>query len=213
MNNFGENNMERLESGVNSRRSLWNNDLAIIDQDLLTFPDGSIYIGSWNNYLEFTGEGTYTLTNGRIYYGIWNPINQIGIGTVTFPGHTEQYEDFHRMNIYNGSWNNNLEFVEGSYTNVDGTSYNGVWNPDLSGKGTVTVTSTLSRGVYTGSWNNNFIVTGQGIFTLNNGIIYNGEWDPINQIGIGTINFPDGSIYTGSWDSNLEIIGEGHWSE
>jgi len=213
MNNFGENNMERMGSYANSRRSSWNNDLAVIDQDSLTFPDGSIYRGSWNIYLEFTGQGTYTLTNGKIYYGIWNPIIQIGIGTVTFPGDMEKTEDVCRMNIYNGSWNNNLEFIEGTFTNEDGTSYSGVWNPDKSGTGTITVTSTLSRGVYTGSWNNNLIVTGQATFTLNNGIIYNGEWDPINQIGIGTITFTDGEIYTGSWNSNLEIIGEGHWSE
>ena len=214
------------------RDSSWNNDLAVIVHDTLTFPDG-VYTGSRNIYLEFTGKGTYTLTNGTIYNGIWNPINKIGIGTITFPSEImEMSEDGRRVNLYNGSWNNNLEFIVGNLEFIDGTytnnskSYNGIWNPDKSGTGTVTVTSSFSSGVYTGSWDNNFVVTGQGTFTLDAGIIYDGEWNPLHLersnsiefsrmslMGIGTITFLDGTIYTGSWNSNLELIGQGSWSE
>lgn len=215
------------------RVSSWNSDLAIIDQDSLTFPDGGVYMGSWNIYHEFAGKGTYTLTNGTIYNGMWNPINQFGIGTITFPSEImEMSEDGRRVKLYTGSWNNNFEFIQGNLEFIDGTytknskSYNGIWNPDKSGTGVVTVTSNFSCGVYTGSWDNNFVVTGQGTFTLDNGIIYDGEWNPLNLkrsdsvdfsrlslMGTGTITFTDGAIYTGSWDSNLEIIGEGIWSE
>jgi len=275
MNIFDENENITLERAVDvSRRSSvmktgdvldelkrdssWNNDLAIIVHGSLYFPDG-VYTGSWNIYHEFAGQGTYTLTNGTKYNGIWNPINQIGIGTITFPSEImEMPEDGNRVNLYNGSWNNNFEFIVGNLEFIDGTytnnskSYNGVWNPDKSGTGTVTVSSSLSCGIYTGSWDNNFVVTGQGTFTLNTGIIYDGEWNPLHLersnsvdfsrmerpvalsaakgagerlesgdecrrilslMGIGTITFLDGTIYTGSWNSNLELIGEGVWSE
>jgi len=218
MNNFVENENKTLEPEV-SRKTSWNSHLATRDHDSLTFPDG-VYTGSWNINLEFTGHGNFALDNGTIYNGIWNPINQTGIGTITFPGEImEMPEDGRRVKLYNGSWNNNFEFIEGKLEIIEGTctnnikTYNGVWNPDKSGTGTLTVTSKLSRGVYTGSWDTNLDATGQGTFVLDNGTIYQGEWIPTNLLGIGTITFLDGTTYTGAWNNNFEFIGEGVWSE
>ena len=91
----------------------------------------------------------------------------------------------------------------------EGNIYDGMWNPDNSGNGTIIF---ANGDVYEGSWAKDLDFIGNGIMTLKLGNIYDGIWNEDGS-GSGIITYKSGSkkggIYKGQWDYNTLMSGQG----
>ena len=93
-----------------------------------------------------------------------------------------------------------------------GNTYDGIWNADGSGYGTIMYNNWSEPGKYEGQWDNGLRMRGQGILYKHDGDKYEGIWTPDthgNGSGNGTITYIDGNIYRGSWGKDFDFIDNG----
>ncbi len=186
-------------------------------QGTYTWSSGTSYSGFWQNDLQH-GEGTEYYTDGTIKSGIWESGTYKGAaGAVTgcIFGNCENgygiyvWEDGEK---YDGEWQNNKRYGQGTNYFSTGARYEGAWKNDLrSGIGTnFGVDGSTKSGLwdadrYVGTGENNYgcisgnCETGFGVYTWEDGERYEGNWADSKRNGQGTNIFASGQKYSGEW--------------
>lgn len=109
--------------------------------------------------------------------------------------------------IYEGDWNDDMN-GQGTMTWANGNKYDGEWEDGMiNGKGKMTWSDDGS--IYDGEWKDD-MSNGQGKMTWHNGQIYEGEWKDDIMNGKGKLVKYDGDIYEGDF-SNGKKEGTGKY--
>lgn len=180
---------------------------------MLTYPDGSKYIGNWVEQIR-QGIGRFYATDGSEYFGHFHDNKFHGEGTMTYPNKDE----------YRGLWEAGLRQGKGEIRFVNGNFYKGDFNEDAqTGIGTM-VYADGSR--YEGEWVHNKR-HGRGTLYYRDGQRLTGQWHEdqylvedwaqlafvgdtsrlrdCNRIpctaGSGKFLYPDGSKYVGTFQN------------
>ena len=162
------------------------------------------------------GKGTMVYATGHQFTGGFKDGGRHGDGVMLMPGGRKIV----------GVWENN-EIKEGTYTQPDGTTYEGEWMfRERNGQGTLTFpdgrkyigefksgqrqgkgTMTYPDGrKYVGDFNYGER-SGSGIMTYADGRIYTGEFKVGERNGHGTMIYPDGKKIEGEF-KNGEFVGQ-----
>ena len=185
---------------------------------VLTFPDGTKYIGTMKNG-EITGEGEYTFSNGATYTG--QVLNGLRHGKGIYKSEGILFE---------GEWKNGLKHGKGKIKQ-EGMELEGEWDEGvLKGKcrikwktgnifeGELVNNKMCGNGYmiwydkgekYTGQWDNN-LQNGFGIhiwYDSNQEMKYFrdryvGQWKDGKRDGYGKFFYSNGNIYEGYWKNN-----------
>ncbi len=140
------------------------------------------------------GEGTFAFSTGHTYMGAFKKGKRHGDGVLLMPGNRKIV----------GVWENN-EIVRGTYTEPDGTTYEGQWKfRERNGQGTLTFPDGRK---YTGAFKSNQR-HGQGTMTYPDGRKYVGTFKYGERTGRGTMTYPDGRKYSGEFKGG-ERSGQG----
>lgn len=129
---------------------------------ILTYKDGSKYIGNWDNQ-QRSGEGRMIFANRNEYLGMFSD-NQInGEGTMKYTN----------GNVYKGQWLDGRPHGRGIFTYANEDHYDGMFfNGQCEGRGTMEY---ANGSVYEGEWSKNKR-HGQGKLTFADGQSVQGEW-------------------------------------
>ena len=140
------------------------------------------------------GKGTLAFSSGHIYTGEFKDGARHGAGVLQLPGGRKIV----------GVWENN-EIRSGTYTEPDGTVYEGQWRfRERSGQGTLTFPDGRK---YIGEFKSGKR-HGQGTMTFPDGRKYVGDFSNGVRSGRGTMTYPDGRRYTGEFRDG-QISGQG----
>lgn len=141
-----------------------------------------------------SGHGTLVFDTGHKYTGEFKDGVRQGDGILLMPGGRKII----------GVWENN-EIVSGTYTEPDGTVYEGQWMfRERNGRGTLTYPDGRT---YTGDFKSDRRY-GQGTMLFPDGRQYDGEFYQGQRTGLGTMSYPDGRRYSGEF-KNGAISGQG----
>ena len=140
------------------------------------------------------GHGTLIFDTGHEYTGEFKDGVRHGEGILLMPGGRKIV----------GVWENN-EVVSGTYTEPDGTVYEGQWMyRERNGRGTLTFPDGRK---YTGDFKSDQR-HGQGTMLYPDGRQYVGDFFQGKRTGHGTITYPDGRRYSGEFKNGI-ISGQG----
>ncbi|MBQ2732780.1 MAG: hypothetical protein IJF74_01350 [Clostridia bacterium] len=157
----------------------------------LTFASGNIYEGDFKSD-SMTGKATLTYTNGDTYVGDFVDGKKTGEGTYT-------WED---GSVYTGGLKDDLRHGKGSYTDADGSSYVGDYNMGIKdGSGIYTW---ADGDKYTGEFKND-MRHGKGTYEWKNGDKYEGDFFENNMTGFGTFTYSYGRTYTGEFKNGIMV--------
>lgn len=188
---------------------------------LLVEPNGTRYEGSFDHGLR-VGPGLVTLASGISYEGTFSypggqtegegrlrvPADQQqNLGFVSYAG---QFKEGRREGVgqvqlpdgamYKGEFRGNQRHGHGRQIEGSGVEYDGPWETDEIGNGTVSIVY-ASGHCYSGSARGGYR-HGPGILLEPNGdhwaLLYEGEWRKDRMHGEGTLFCPDG-VYTGQF--------------
>jgi len=131
------------------------------------------------------GKGTMVYATGHQFTGGFKDGGRHGDGVMLMPGGRKIV----------GVWENN-EIIEGTYTQPDGTTYEGQWKfRERDGQGTLTFPDGRK---YIGEFKSGQR-HGQGTMTYPDGRKYVGEFNNGERSGLGTMTYADGRKYTGGF--------------
>jgi hypothetical protein len=131
------------------------------------------------------GKGTMVYATGHQFTGGFKDGGRHGDGVMLMPGGRKIV----------GVWENN-EIIEGTYTQPDGTTYEGQWKfRERDGQGTLTFPDGRK---YIGEFKSGQR-HGQGTMTYPDGRKYVGEFNNGERSGLGTMTYADGRKYTGEF--------------
>jgi len=131
------------------------------------------------------GKGTLAFSTGHIYTGEFKDGTRHGAGVLQLPGGRRIV----------GVWENN-EMRSGTYTEPDGTVYEGQWQfRERSGQGTLTFPDGRK---YIGEFKSGKR-HGQGTMTFPDGREYVGDFFNGVRSGQGSMTYPDGRQYSGEF--------------
>ena len=136
-------------------------------------------------------EGIMKYENGEEYTGPFKDGKREGYGIMKY-NNGEQYC---------GDFVADLKEGKGILSHFD-TVINGVWKGDILVMGQ----HKQADGVYFGSFDAKKLPCGKGIFSYENGYIYQGNWKNGLQHGWGTFK-DDTSIYEGLWENGVKTEG------
>ena len=140
------------------------------------------------------GKGTMVYATGHQFTGGFKDGERHGDGVLLMPGGRKIV----------GVWENN-EIREGTYTQPDGTTYEGQWMfRERNGQGTLTFPDGRK---YIGEFKSG-LRHGQGTMIYPDGRKYVGEFIYGERAGSGTMTYADGHKYTGEFKAG-EINGHG----
>ena len=140
------------------------------------------------------GTGTLVFDTGHKYTGGFTDGVRQGDGVLLLPGGRKIV----------GVWENN-EIKTGTYTESDGTRYEGQWEfRERNGQGTLTFPDGRK---YIGEFKSGQR-HGQGTMAYSDGRRYVGEFQHGARNGTGTMTYPDGRKYTGGFKDG-ELDGQG----
>ena len=129
------------------------------------------------------GKGTLAYSTGHTYTGAFKNGVRHGDGILLMPGGRKIV----------GLWENN-EIITGTYTQPDGTKYEGQWKfRERSGQGTLTFPDGRQ---YIGEFKSG-LRHGRGTMIFPDGRKYEGDFEYSARSGQGTMTYPDGRKYTG----------------
>ena len=139
------------------------------------------------------GQGTMVYATGHQFTGRFKDGVRHGDGVMLMPGGRKIV----------GVWENN-EIREGTYTQPDGTTYEGQWMfRERNGQGTLTFPDGRK---YVGEFKSGQR-HGKGTMTYADGRIYTGEFKAGERNGHGTMIYPDGKKIEGEF-KNGEFVGQ-----
>jgi len=139
------------------------------------------------------GKGTMVYATGHQFTGGFKDGGRHGDGVMLMPGGRKIV----------GVWENN-EITEGTYTQPDGTTYEGQWMfRERNGQGTLTFPDGRK---YIGEFKSGQR-HGKGTMTYPDGRIYSGEFKVGERNGHGTMIYPDGKKIEGEF-KNGEFVGQ-----
>jgi hypothetical protein len=160
------------------------------------------YTGSLNHRTEKPyGQGRMEYDD-MIYEGQWIDGDWSGFGRIIATDGSSSYQ---------GGFLDNRKHGLGVLKYPDGRVYDGAFQLDRMGKGTMQYTD---GSTYWGYYVDN-IPHGRGKFTIPDGTIYDGEMDRGSFEGHGRMTFPDGRWYLGEWTDGqkngigLEVLADG----
>ena len=131
------------------------------------------------------GQGTIVYATGHKFSGEFKDGVRHGKGVFLMPGGRKIV----------GVWENN-EIREGTYTQPDGTTYEGHWMfRERNGQGTLTFPDGRK---YIGEFKSDQR-HGKGTLIYPDGRKYVGDFNYGERSGFGTMTYPDGRIYTGGF--------------
>lgn len=131
------------------------------------------------------GQGTMTYATGHIYTGAFKDGGRHGAGFMHLPGGRKIV----------GVWENN-EMKSGTYTEPDGTVYEGQWKfRERNGQGTLTFPDGRK---YVGEFKSGRR-HGRGTMLFPDGRKYVGDFFQGKRDGNGILAYPDGRKYTGQF--------------
>ena len=131
------------------------------------------------------GSGTMVFATGHKYTGEFKDGIRHGKGVLLMPGDRKIV----------GVWENN-EISEGTYTQPDGTVYEGQWrHRERNGKGALTFPDGRR---YTGDFKSG-LRHGQGTMLFPDGRKYVGSFQSGARTGLATMTYPDGRSYAGEF--------------
>ena len=140
------------------------------------------------------GNGTMVFATGHKYTGGFKDGSRHGNGVLILPGDRKIV----------GVWENN-EIVEGTYTQPNGTVYEGQWrHRERNGQGTLIFPDGRK---YTGDFKSGQR-HGRGTMLYPDGRKYVGSFNYGARTGKGTMSYPDGRRYTGEFKDG-EKSGQG----
>lgn len=140
------------------------------------------------------GKGTFVFSTGHTYSGMFKDGLRHGDGVLLMPGGRKIV----------GTWQNN-EIVKGTYTEPNGTVYQGHWKyRERNGRGSLTYPDGRK---YTGEFKSNQR-HGHGTMIYPDGRKYIGSFLFGERTGQGTLTYPDGGRYTGEFKDG-ERTGKG----
>ncbi len=132
------------------------------------------------------GKGTLVFSTGHSYTGMFKGGVRHGEGILRMPGGRKIV----------GIWESN-EIIEGTYTEPDGTVYEGQWrHRERNGQGRLTYPDGR---YYVGEFKSGKR-HGQGTMTYPDGRKYVGAFLDGERTGQGRMTYPDGSRYTGEFE-------------
>ena len=141
-----------------------------------------------------SGKGTIVFTTGHKYTGGFKDGVRHGDGVMLMPGGRKIV----------GVWENN-EIREGTYTQPDGTIYEGQWKfRERNGQGTLSFPDGRK---YVGEFKSGQR-HGKGTMTYPDGRKYTGDFNYGERSGYGSMTYPDGRKYTGEFKAG-EKNGQG----
>jgi hypothetical protein len=131
------------------------------------------------------GKGTIVFSTGHKFTGGFKDGVRHGDGVLLMPGGRKIV----------GVWENN-EIREGTYTQPDGTTYEGQWKfRERNGRGTLIFPDGRK---YVGDFKSGQR-HGKGTLTYPDGRVYTGDFDYGERSGSGTMTYLDGRTYTGEF--------------
>jgi hypothetical protein len=137
------------------------------------------------------GKGTLIFSTGHKYTGEFKDGVRHGKGVMLLPGGRKIV----------GTWSEN-EIREGTYTEPDGTVYEGQWEfRERNGRGTLTFPDGRK---YVGDFKSGQR-HGQGTMTWPDGRVYVGDFEHGARTGQGTMTYPDGRTERGEFEDG-EIV-------
>lgn len=140
------------------------------------------------------GQGTMKYATGHQFTGSFKDGGRHGAGVLLMPGGRKIV----------GTWENN-EVIEGTFTQPDGTRYEGQWKfRERNGQGTLMFPDGRK---YIGDFKSGQR-HGKGTMIYPDGRKYVGDFNYGERTGAGTMTYPDGRIYTGEFNSG-EKTGQG----
>lgn len=140
------------------------------------------------------GQGTMNYATGHKYTGEFKDGIRNGAGVLNLPGGRKIV----------GVWENN-EMKSGTYTEPDGTVYDGQWKfRERNGQGTLTFPDGRK---YVGEFKSGRR-HGRGTMTFPDGREYVGDFFQGKRDGNGILTYPDGRKYTGQFKDG-QINGQG----
>jgi len=140
------------------------------------------------------GKGTMIFATGHKYTGGFKDGLRQGAGVLLMPGGRKIV----------GVWDSN-EIMEGTYTQPDGTTYEGQWMfRERNGQGTLTYPDGRK---YIGDFKSNQR-HGQGTMIYPDGRRYVGDFLHGERTGQGTMTYPDGRQYSGEFKDG-RLSGQG----
>jgi hypothetical protein len=140
------------------------------------------------------GKGTMVYATGHKFTGAFKDGVRHGDGVLLMPGGRKIV----------GVWENN-EIREGTYTQADGTTYEGQWMfRERNGQGTLTFADGRK---YIGEFKSGQR-HGKGTMIYPDGRKYVGDFNYGERSGSGTMTYPDGRKYTGEFKAG-ERNGQG----
>ena len=178
---------------------------ALEGQGTYSFPDGSSYVGAVAAALRH-GHGTFTTPDGGSYTGEWDKGKRHGEGTMKY--------DAHGLQVFSGSFKDDLRCGKGSMKYASGNIYDGHWAHDMrDGEGVMTWAGGAQ--VYEGlwkagqpsgtgrmQWHVKSSASGSAQWQCSN--MYQGSWMNGLREGSGTFTYADGSSYNGHWHLGMK---------
>lgn len=149
-----------------------------------TLKDGTTYSGDCNAAV-LSGKGEMTYPNGDAFSGEYQDGLRNGVGVYTWSN----------GDCYDGNWERDQMSGEGVYTFQSGAELIGAFDNNRFESGTYKATDLL--GNYSVTITNYKIE--DAMIQLNNGILYEGEFDGTYINGEGSITYANGDQYTGSF--------------
>lgn len=167
--------------------------------------DGGIYTGEMSEGIP-CGYGTWKGSD-KTYSGFWKEGKKNGQGTLTFGNfkYRGSFKDdaFNGPGImlcgdsivYSGNWKDGKYHGTGTVRDSLGREITAEWEADSMKYGVRKDTT----GIYTGTFDKNYIPCGKGIYKYGEMQFYEGEWVNDRPNGFGIQLAPDGWLRVGEW--------------